>query len=509
MKTLLSKVEKFAGKKILVIGDVILDRYVYGDVSRISPEAPVPVVKIEKEVVVVGGAANTANNISSLGAEAFLVGVVGNDPSKEILLRELDIRCINRSGIVIDSFVNTIEKTRVVGNSHQLVRIDYETVKKLSDETEEKLMSNIEKYMEKCDIIVVSDYGKGIVTENLMRKIKKLSNIQGKKIIVDPKPKNYEFYKDVFIITPNSKEAYEISKSQNTIEAGNILREKMNSHVLVTEGPKGMTLFELGKKEVYIPTKSTEVYDVSGAGDTVTATIALCIASGMELKDAAVVANYAAGIVVRKAGTATVSKEELKGAMRWEISDYLKESIRVKQSVIDGQLDKIEEVVKLMIDTYRNNKKILVFGNGGSASDAQHFVGELVGRFKFNRNALPAVALNTDTTVMTAIGNDFGYEMIFERQIEALANEGDLVIGISTSGNSKNVIRAMQKARSMKVKTVGLTGMTGGKLSEIADIMIIVPSDNTPRIQEAHIAIIHIMCELLEMDLFGKNEISI
>lgn len=188
--------------------------------------------------------------------------------------------------------------------------------------------------------------------------------------------------------------------------------------------------------------------------------------------------------------------------MKDDISNYLKESMQVKQYVIDNELDKIEKFVNMMIDTYKNNKKILVFGNGGSASDAQHFVGELVGRFKLERNALPAIALNTDTTVMTAIGNDYGYDNLFKRQVEAFAHEGDLVIGISTSGNSENVVRAMRKARSMGAKTVGMTGSTGGKLSELSDIIITVPSENTPRIQEAHIAIIHIVCELLERELF-------
>ena len=188
--------------------------------------------------------------------------------------------------------------------------------------------------------------------------------------------------------------------------------------------------------------------------------------------------------------------------MKSKISDYLKENINVKQSLIENQLEKIENIVKLMIETYKNDKKILIFGNGGSASDAQHFAGELVGRFKLNRKSLPAIALNTDTTVMTAISNDFGYDMIFERQIEALAQKGDLVIGISTSGNSENVVKAINTAKNMGIKTIVLTGKDGGKLSDKADVLIKVPSDNTPRIQETHITIIHIMCELLEIELF-------
>lgn len=505
MRSLLSKVDEFPGKSVLVVGDIILDKYIYGDVSRISPEAPVPVVKIEKEVAAPGGAANTANNISSLGAMAFLVGVVGNDPSKELLMKELDGKRIDTSGVVVVDSRPTTEKTRVVGNSHQLVRIDYETLQEIPEDAENQLKENLRNAIGKCDIIVISDYSKGLITGSLMAYIKDEAGKCGKIIVVDPKPKNAELYRGVYLVTPNTKEAFEISGAGNSPEAGKIIMEKLGSNVLVTEGPKGMRLFESGKNEVHIPTKAVEVYDVAGAGDTVVAAMALCLSSGLSLKDSAVVANHAAGIVVRKAGTATVTPEELKSTLKWEISDYLKEGIRVKQAVIDGQLDRIEKIANLMIETYKSRKKILVFGNGGSASDAQHFVGELVGRFKINRQALPAIALNTDTTVMTAISNDFGYDNIFERQVEALAEEGDLIIGISTSGNSENVVRAIHRAKGMGLKTVGLTGINGGRLSEIADVLVTVPSGNTPRIQEAHIAIIHIICELLERELFSTD----
>ncbi len=505
MRSLLRKVDEFAGKKVLVIGDVMLDRYIYGSVTRISPEAPVPVVRIEKETSAPGGAANTANNIASLGAKAFLFGVVGNDAAKDILLKDLASRGIDTSGIVSEGSRPTIEKTRVIGNSHQLVRIDYEVTDGMPQYAETEIKEKIESAIAMCDVIVISDYAKGLITESLMRSIKRSADAHGKKIIVDPKPKNEAYYKGVYLITPNTKEAFEISGAVNSSRAGEMLMENMGCNVLLTEGPNGMRLFEPGKQEIHIPTKAVEVYDVAGAGDTVVAAMALCVACGMTLKDSAVIANHAAGIVIRKVGTATVTPEELKSTLKWEISDYLKESIRVKQAVIDGQLGKIEDIAKLMIETYRNGRKILVFGNGGSASDAQHFVGELVGRFKISRHALPAIALNTDTAVMTAISNDFGYESIFERQVEALANAGDLIIGISTSGNSENVVRAIQKAKSMGLKTVGMTGSNGGRLSRIADVMIIVPSDNTPRIQEAHIAIIHIICELLEKELFSTD----
>jgi len=184
-----------------------------------------------------------------------------------------------------------------------------------------------------------------------------------------------------------------------------------------------------------------------------------------------------------------------------EIARYLKESIEVKEMVIDKQIGNIEKAVQLFIETYSRGNKVIAFGNGGSAADAQHLVGELVGRYKAERKALPAIALTTDSSVVTAIANDYGYDHVFERQIEANAVKGDLIVGISTSGNSPNVINAVKKAKELECKILGLTGKDGGKLQELCDVAIVIPSNNTPRIQEVHIAIIHIICELLDKNL--------
>lgn len=162
----------------------------------------------------------------------------------------------------------------------------------------------------------------------------------------------------------------------------------------------------------------------------------------------------------------------------------------------------IAEMVELMVDTFQRGGKVLVMGNGGSAADAQHFVAEIVGRFKMERRGLPALALSTDTSILTAIGNDYGFDRVFSRQVEALAATGDLVIGISTSGNSPNVLLALQLARETGCRTVGLLGKDGGSIKDVCDLALIVPTNDTPRVQEAHITIIHIVCDLLEKTLF-------
>lgn len=184
------------------------------------------------------------------------------------------------------------------------------------------------------------------------------------------------------------------------------------------------------------------------------------------------------------------------------LKEYFYESAEVKKKFIDENEKLLKEAVNWIIDALKKENKIMICGNGGSAADAQHFAAELVVRYKQNRAALPAIALTTDTSVLTAVGNDFSFETIFERQIEALGKEGDILIAISTSGNSKNVVRAVSKAKKMGIKTIGLLGKGGGKLKDLVDLALIVPSDNTARIQECHETIIHTICEEIERRLF-------
>jgi len=187
------------------------------------------------------------------------------------------------------------------------------------------------------------------------------------------------------------------------------------------------------------------------------------------------------------------------------IKESLLESAELKRIVAEAMADSIEKAIEAMCSALRAGKKVLLMGNGGSAADAQHIAAELVSRFKKERKAIPAISLSTDTSILTAIGNDYGFEKVFERQIEALGNKGDVVIGISTSGNSENVYRAMKLAKEMGLKTIGLLGNDGGKIKDFSDIPLIVPSKNTPRIQEAHITIEHIICEGVEKKIYEQQ----
>ena len=318
---LLKIVGNLNSKSIMVIGDLMLDKYIWGDVSRISPEAPVQVVSVEKENYVPGGAANVANNIAGLGSKASMVGIVGNDISKDYLISELKKRNINVDGIMIDEKRPTIQKVRIIARSQQLLRVDYENKDRLHDHIEKKLIKFISENLQNVDGVVVSDYAKGAVTKGLMSILKDLARKHNKTIIVDPKPRNKELYTDVTLITPNHKEASEMAgieeETEKDIEKiGAILLKTLNNNVLITRGEKGMSLFEKNGRITNIPTKAKEVFDVTGAGDTCVATIALALATGATMEEAAIIANHAAGIKVGKIGTATVSIDELRESIQ-------------------------------------------------------------------------------------------------------------------------------------------------------------------------------------------------
>ena len=310
-KELIKIVDNFKGKKIGVIGDLMLDQFIWGDVERISPEAPVPVVFVERESFIPGGAGNTANNISALGGKTFIVGLAGEDHAGQKLEKELKKRRINTKGILKSNKKPTTQKIRVIARNQQVVRIDKENCNDIIKKTERKTINFISSQIQNWDGLVISNYAKGFITENLVQEIISLSKKHQKFIIVDTKPKQAFYFKDVFLLTPNLREAKEISGKESLEEAGKAIQEKLNCNVLITQAAEGMTLFEKDKIK-HFPAKAKEVFDVSGAGDTVVGILALSLASGANLEEAAIIANHGAGIVVGKIGTAVVSPQELK-----------------------------------------------------------------------------------------------------------------------------------------------------------------------------------------------------
>ncbi|MFH2011376.1 MAG: D-glycero-beta-D-manno-heptose-7-phosphate kinase [Pseudomonadota bacterium] len=315
-------ISKFKESKILVIGDIMVDQFVWGKVSRISPEAPVPVVSVTSESLLLGGAANVVNNIYSLGGNVLVCGVVGNDDMGNKLIDDLKVMGIDTDGIIVEDSRPTTVKTRIVAHSQQVVRYDRENISEITLDSMQKVILYLKKNLNDLNAIIISDYGKGVISGQLIREILHLANNNGKIISVDPKVEKFSFYKDVTVITPNNMEAGEAAgieiKDENTLlRVGEILLNKLACKLLlITRGEEGMTLFEDNGDVTHIPTLAKEVYDVTGAGDTVISALTLALTVGASLKEAAVIANYAAGIVVGEVGTATVTRDELIEAIK-------------------------------------------------------------------------------------------------------------------------------------------------------------------------------------------------
>ncbi len=320
--TLRKTVDSFPKARILVVGDVMMDRFIWGKVSRISPEAPVPVVVVDHEDVRLGGAANVVNNIDGLGGKGVLCGVVGDDEMGRRIMNELIEKKIKTHGIFIEKGRQTTVKTRIFANQQQVVRIDRERTDHLKGSTFRNLSEFLIGKMEDSDGIILSDYGKGVLTRKLIRALIRRARESKKFVMVDPKSKDYSIYRGATVITPNTKEASEASGIPITDElslekAGKKLLKKLKCDALViTRGEEGMTIFEPDQEPFSVGTVAKEVYDVTGAGDTVIGAIALALSIGAKIKTAVELANYAAGIVVGKMGTATATREELIRAIR-------------------------------------------------------------------------------------------------------------------------------------------------------------------------------------------------
>jgi D-beta-D-heptose 7-phosphate kinase/D-beta-D-heptose 1-phosphate adenosyltransferase len=332
--------DAIAGKRVLVVGDFMLDEYIWGEVRRISPEAPVPVVAIRRRNCVPGGAGNTAMNVASLGGRALLAGVVGADTAGERLRSAFAQHGLATHGVLVDKERATTTKTRIVAHHQHVVRIDEEQVTPLALALEEELLRWLERLMPEANACVLSDYGKGVVSTRLAQHFLDLARQAGKPVVVDPKGTNFAKYRGATVVKPNMEEAklaFPHAQAANVarsplpgnsasgdggpaglVELAHALLDLLNdsgrrdSALLLTRGADGMSLFECGAPPLHIPSVARDVFDVTGAGDTVTGTLALALAAGASLTQAAQLANRAAGIVVGKVGTAQVTREELR-----------------------------------------------------------------------------------------------------------------------------------------------------------------------------------------------------
>ena len=382
--------------RIMVIGDLILDEYIWGSVSRISPEAPVPILETKSENLTLGGAANVANNLVAIGCEVHLVGAIGNDEKGDKLLSLIEEKKISSKGIFRFVYRPTTSKIRVIGHNQQILRIDKEDNRPITEETENKIIKFINKTLPDMDIVICSDYRKGILTEKVFSATTHRANNSKKRVLVDPKSSNFELYRGATIITPNQ---FEVEKAvpikiQDKIDLDRAAEYLLNlTHaevILITRGKDGMTLYPNKEKPIDIPTQAKEVFDVTGAGDTVVSILAMALAIGFNYQDSAWLSNMAASIVVGKIGTAVVTLPE--------IDEYLhEEMLRTSKAVLN-----LEELTKT-VSLAKSVGKTVVFTNG--CFDLIHG-----GHIEFLQKArakgdLLVVGLNSDKSVKAIKGN--------------------------------------------------------------------------------------------------------
>jgi rfaE bifunctional protein kinase chain/domain len=317
LQALRAVVARFRGRTVAVLGDVMVDRYLWGRVDRISPEAPVPVVEVERETTSLGGAGNVAANVSALGGTPRLVAVTGEDDEARLLQRSLESHGVAASGLVADPGRPTTVKTRIVAHSQQVVRADREARGDVSGAPLERLRDALARELESAEALVISDYGKGVIHPATLETALDLAARRDLPVCVDPKESHIDSYRGATILTPNQHEAgyvqgRRIVDEASLAEVGWGLQKRLDAKaVLITRGPGGMSLFEQGGRYTYLPTVAREVYDVTGAGDTVVGVVALALAAGADLVSACHLANHAAGLVIREVGTATTTPERL------------------------------------------------------------------------------------------------------------------------------------------------------------------------------------------------------
>ncbi len=315
-------ITKFKQLKVLVLGDLMIDEYVWGSVHRISPEAPVPVVSVNNTSFTLGGAGNVVNNLISMNAQVSVAGTVGTGKTGKILIEKLQEVNVDTQGLIEEHYRPTTRKTRIIASNQQMLRIDHESVKEIRSITFDKLKKVLSKKIPLVDLIIISDYAKGLITHKIVEFVVDFARKYKTITIADPKGLDYSKYKGVSILTPNQNEAasalnMEIFNTDDLIAAGKKLLDQINiDKLLITCGKDGMVLFENDKQPYTIKSEARQVFDVSGAGDTVIAILGLALASGASFMQSAAAANSAAGIVVGKIGTATLSIQELANVLK-------------------------------------------------------------------------------------------------------------------------------------------------------------------------------------------------
>ena len=314
-------IRRFSQKRIAVIGDLMVDRYLWGSVRRISPEAPVPIVDIESESIALGGAANVANNLFYLDVVPVMMGVVGTDTIGNVLIEIMNNNGMPTEGVIRDPSRQTSEKTRIIAHDQHVVRADRESRYDINEQAQQHLLDHLESVIETLDAIVLQDYNKGVLTVKVIRGCIDIANKYNKMIAVDPKFDNFFEYQNITLFKPNTREIEQamgvvLNSDEQVLDIGSQLCERIRcQHLLITRGEKGMILFNMGGEWGHVPTRARRIHDVSGAGDTVISTMVAAMVGGADIKEAATLANEAAGVVCEEVGITPITLDKLRKAI--------------------------------------------------------------------------------------------------------------------------------------------------------------------------------------------------
>lgn len=415
-------IKGFPSIRVLCIGDIMLDRFIYGKVDRISPEAPVPVFHIHRETQSLGGAGNVVQNLASLGAQVSFISVVGNDLYGLEIESHLDSLSTVQSHLVKEAGRISTLKMRYLASGQQLIRADHEQVSPVSPASQQDIKAFIADSIEHIDVVILSDYGKGLLTPDLIQWIIQHAHQHARKVIVDPKGTNYTIYKGADLITPNAKELaqasrHAVSTDQQVIEAAQLLREQCGiKSVLATRGEKGMTLVADAGHAVHLPTQALEVYDVSGAGDTVISVVGACLAQQADLATAAMLANIAAGLVVAKVGTASLSPSELMASLE-----------SIPHSYSQDKVLSLEAGVQKVIEWHRKGLRVGFTNGCFDLLHPGHIL--LIQEAKKNCDRL-MIGLNTDNSVKRLKGpaRPVNHEQARAAVLSALADVDHIIL---------------------------------------------------------------------------------
>ncbi len=520
----LDYVDRFRAARVLVIGPAVAERDVHCAVNRLAPDWPMPVYRVEHASVHPGAAALTAATAANLGVQVTLLAPVGRAAAGTALREALaDARVRLIDGCEAPE-CRTAELFRYLAQGRQLLQIRRGWTPRLFT----KLPATLDRIggEDKADadgrmfdcVCIVAGEPEALTAADLAmvaswcraRQIPLVYDAAGAR--VSPAAQGADH------LIVNERESRQAAAAaacgehEDHIDRLRLLGRTVAPNVLLTLGRQGAVIAcrdgAAGNVEVHpLTVPAHALADRRGLGFVVSGVYAALVAVGASAQEAALLACSGASLAASLPGPKRLNLDDLLRLTYREIESHVADGIEVFSRIRDEHLPVIDRAARLLMEAYNEGRQALVFGNGGSAAEANHLVGELTGRFKENRPGLPSISLSANDSLTTCLANDYGYEDVFARQIETFCREGDVVIGLSTSGRSVNVVRAMERARQRGARIIAFTGRDGGAMAELADVAIIVPSDSTARIQEAHLFIIHVLCDMLDRRLDSRGRL--